>query len=287
MNVAIIIPSLNSPIIDQIIALILDQEAIEHVSDIIVVGKDDANLIAKHPLVKFLDTGKPIKASEARNLGIDESTASLLIFLDSDCFPETGWLKEHLQAHAQGHLVVGGGVHPIGDNYWQLVYNLTLFHEYLSILSAEPRDYLPTLNLSVQRSVIDIVGKMDPTINRVEDIDWTTRMRRAGIQPYLWPKATVLHQHNRTNLARTWQDCAQSGYHMRSLRLRHEDMLQAPFFLRYPKLILWLSPLIAAGVTFRMFSRHPRLFTRFVHTIPAIYLTKISWCWGASRTQWD
>lgn len=285
MKVAVVIPSLNSPIIDRVLAAIESQAQFEELSQIVVIGKDEADLIPSKEPIQLIDTGQPISASQARNRGIAATQAEIIIFLDSDCLPQPGWLAQHIAAHAAGHKVVGGGIVPAGHNYWHLVYNLTLFHEVLSLASAGPRDYLPTLNLSVDRTVIEQVGGMDETIDRVEDIDWTTRMRRAGIQPYFWPEAAVYHQHNRHNLKRVWQDCAHSGYHMRWLRLHHQDMLQAPRLFHYPRLIWWLSPLISAWTTLRITARQPATFTRYWYTLPAIYLTKIAWCWGASRTQ--
>jgi GT2 family glycosyltransferase len=282
-EVAIIIPSLNSPILDQVLAAVESQAQIERVGQILVVGKDEAGLIPHRDSIQLMDTGQPIRASQARNIGLAATQAKLLIFLDSDCLPQPGWLAQHIAAHEAGHRVVGGGVVPAGHNYWHLVYNLTLFHEYLSSAPAGPRDYLPTLNLSVARAVIEQVGGLDAAIDRVEDIDWTTRMRRAGIQPYFWPAAAVYHEHNRDNLKLVWQDCAHSGYHMRWLRLRHQDMLPAPALLRWPWLVWWLSPLIAAWTTGRIFVRQPATFLRCWYTLPAIYLTKIGWCWGASR----
>ena len=284
-EVAIIIPSLNSPLIDQVLEAIKSQAEIEKVGQIIVVGKDDAGLISQTDCIQLIDTGHPVRASQARNLGMARAQAEILIFMDSDCLPRPGWLAQHIAAHEAGHTVVGGGVIPAGRNYWHLVYNLTLFHEYLSSAPAGPRDYLPTLNLSVARAVIEQVSGMDEAIDRVEDIDWTTRMRRAGIQPYFWPAAAVYHQHNRDNMKLVWQDCAHSGYHMRWLRLRHQDMLQAPVLFRWPRLVWWLSPLIAAWTTGRIFARQPVTFLRYWYTLPAIFLTKIGWCWGASRPQ--
>lgn len=283
-SVAVIIPSLNSPIIDQVITAVLAQEGVAKPPEIIVVGLDEAGLIPPQAGVRFVDTGEPVWASVARNRGTAVTNAEILVYLDSDCLPAPGWLAAHLAAHRAGHAVVSGSVLAQGVNYWHLTYNLTLFHEILAQNQAGPRDFLATLNLSVARRVIDQVGGMSETVNRVEDVDWTTRMRRANIQPYFWPEAAVVHQHNRTTWQAVWRDCALSGYHMRRLRLQHRDLLQAPAILRYPRLVWWLSPLIALAATGRIVAKRPYFLRRFWHTLPALYLTKIAWCWGASST---
>lgn len=292
-TVTIIIPSLNSPIIDQVIDSILQQQPLEALQqqpleafqEIIIIGKDDKNLIKPNSLVHFIDTGQPILAAAARNRGITASKAELIIFLDSDCLAQPGWLAEHIAAHQAGHAVVSGGILPKGHNYWHLSYNLTLFHEILSTNPAGPKDFLATLNLSVSRSVIEKVGMMDETVDRVEDVEWTTRMRQAAIQPYFWPKATVFHDHNRRTFASVWRDCSLSGFHMRQLRLQYKGWLKAPKILKYRLLVLLLSPLIAAWATFQILRKRSIIFRQFIHTIPAIYLTKIAWCWGASQTK--
>ena len=283
-TIAVIIPSLNSPIIDSVVSAVLLQKDVSDTFEIIVVGKDAARLIPEDTRVRFVDTGQPVPASQARNRGLEATEASLLVFLDSDCLPQPTWLCEHVAAHKMGHRVVSGSVIPDGHNFWHLTYNLTLFHEILSTNRPGPRDFLATLNLSVDRSVIEAVGPMNSDINRVEDIDWTTRMRRHGITPYFWPYAAIYHNHNRTNLVRVWKDCALSGYHMRRLRLEHDDLLQAPVLLRYRRLVLLLSPMIAAWATGRILWRRPTILRRFWKTAPALYLTKIAWCWGASRS---
>jgi len=283
MEVAVIIPSLNSPLIDQVIAAVLAQEGVAKPIEIIVVGRDELGRIGPGMPVRFINTGNPVLAAVARNRGAAATDANLLVFLDSDCLPLPTWLAEHIKAHRAGHLVVSGSVLPTGHNYWHLTYNLTLFHEILSFNPPGPRDFLATLNLSIEREVLEKVGGMSETINRVEDVDWTTRMRRAGIQPYFCPKATVSHEHNRTTHQAVWRDCALSGYHMRRLRLMHNDMLTAPGLLRFPLLIWWLSPLIAAWATGRILWKRPFIFRWFWHTIPALYWTKLAWCWGASR----
>jgi len=288
-SVAVIVPTLNAPLVGRVVTAVLAQKATHRGMDfpleVIVVGRDQPGLVPKADGVRFIDTGRPVLAAVARNRGAAATDAELLIFLDSDCLPTTNWLAEHVAAHEAGHRVVSGGIVPAGHNYWHLTYNLTLFHELLSTNPPGPRDFLATLNLSVERNVIEQVGGMDETVNRVEDVEWTTRMRRAGIQPYFWPDASVWHDHSRADFGKVWRDCASSGHHMREVRLRHADLLLAPGILRYPRLVLTLSPLVAAWATARIIWKRPSLARRFWHTLPAIYLTKIAWCWGASRRE--
>ena len=288
-SIAVIIPSLNSPLVGRVVAAVVAQKeawkGLETTVEIIVVGRDEDGLVPETRGVRFVDTGRPVLAAVARNRGAAATDAELIIFLDSDCLPTTGWLAEHVAAHEAGHRVVSGGVVPAGHNYWHLTYNLTLFHELLSTNRPGPRDFLATLNLSVERSVIEQVGGMDETVNRVEDVEWTTRMRRAGIQPYFWPAASVWHEHSRTDFSKVWRDCALSGYHMRQIRLRHADFLLAPPLLQYPRLVLALSPLVAAWATARIVWKRPSIARRHWQTLPALYLTKIAWCWGASRIE--
>lgn len=283
--VSIVIPSLNSPIIDRVIAAIEAQAEADVVAEIVVVGKDEAGLLQSGERVRLIDTGDPVPPGTARNIGVRATTGALLIFLDSDCLPQPGWLGAHLAAQQSGHPVVGGSVLPDGENYWSLSYNLAMFHEYLSTAVSEPRPYLPTLNLSVARHVIDAVGLLDESLPRSQDLDWTVRMKQAGFCPYFTAAAAVQHRHNRTTLQKVWRDCARSGYHARQVRLQHQKTLKTPLLLRFRLLVWLLSPFIASWVTGRIFLKQARLLFRRFYTLPAIYLTKIAWCWGASRPQ--
>lgn len=285
MNVSIIIPSLNSPILNLVLGKIKNQTQYEVVGEILIVGKDDFQLhkLVNDPLVRLIDTGKAVNAAKARNIGIQQAKYELLLFLDSDCLPDPTWLEAHLHAQLQGHMVVGGSVAPRGSNYWSLSYNLTLFHEFFSTNAAGEKNYLPTLNLSVQKNVINAVGLLNEDLSRGQDIEWTTRMKETGFVPYFEPEALIYHQHSRVNFTAVWQDCARSGYHMRQVRLQYPQLFTGSRLLRNRLVILLLSPLIALAITFNIVTNHLAVFKKRWSTVPAIYLTKIAWCWGASR----
>jgi glycosyltransferase involved in cell wall biosynthesis len=282
-STSIIIPSLNSPLVAQVVEQIREQDGFRPQDEVIVVGRDDQGVLDRHLAIRFIDTGRPVSAPEARNIGIEAAAGDLLLFIDSDCLPQAGWLAAHRSAHEAGHKVVGGGVLPTGDGYWHLVYNLTMFHEIFSTAPAGERPFLPTLNLSVERPVIEEVGTLDTTLKRSQDLDWTTRMFEAGYTPFFWPQAAVRHEHNRRTMRQVWQDAATIGSYASQVRLRHQVTLHTPSFLRSRLLTLLLSPLVALFVTLRIIARRPGTMFRQIHTWPGIYLSKIAWCWGASR----
>lgn len=281
MRVSVIIPSLNSPILDDVLAAVRSQEGIEDVDEILVIGRDEPGLVGADGVARLIDTGRPVNSAVARNRGIRESSAPLLLFLDSDCIPRPGWLRAHQAAHEAGHAVVGGSVPPTGDTYWSRGYNLGMFQEYLPTRPAGPRDILPTLNFSVERRVIEAVGLLDETLVRSQDMEWTARMRAAGFQPWFQRDAIIDHRHNRDNFRAVWRDCARSGTYSRQVRLTHSTLLGTPGILRHPTLLRLLSPLIAAAATARIIAGHPAILRRHLSGLPAIYLTKLAWAWGA------
>ncbi len=128
------------------------------------------------------------------------------------------------------------------------------------------------------------MGGLDVSLPYSHDVDWTTRMREAGYTPYFWPEAAVQHDHGRETMRQVWRDCAINGRYARQVRIRHQAALNTPFFLRSGALTLLLSPLIAAAVTLRIISRRPETMRQHINTWPAVYLTKLAWCWGASRS---
>lgn len=284
-DVAVIIPSLNSRLINTVVRTVLSQQRQGLQLCVVVVGKDEGGLIPASPQVQFIDTGQAVTPPAARNIGVAETTADLLLFLDSDCVPAENWLAEHLAAHAAGHSVVSGSVLPAGDDFWQLTYNLSLLHEFLSHHSPGPRSFLATLNLSVERAVLDQVGPMPEDMPRGEDVEWTARVGQAGRELYFWPAAAVRHEHNRHTFRAVWRDCVLSGYYMRDVRVRRPDLFSGSTMLRHGQLLLAAAPFIATFVTGRIALHNRALVRRFWYTLPAIYATKIAWCWGASRKQ--
>jgi cellulose synthase/poly-beta-1,6-N-acetylglucosamine synthase-like glycosyltransferase len=227
---------------------------------------------------------EPVNAATARNRGLRAAQGEVFAFTDADCLPYPEWLERLYRHHAAGAMVVGGGVQVESDNYWAQSDNVSMFHDFIAHGPAGTRPFLPTLNLSVRRSVVEAVGGMDESFPgaAAEDTDWTIRMRRAGYDLYFDPEAIVQHAPART----TWRDV---GRHWRNLgksairvRLRYPRDFNTPALAGHPGALRLFAPLIAARVTAGIYAR-PH-FWRYWASLPVVYATKVIFCLGAAET---
>ena len=222
-----------------------------------------------------------VGASTARNIGIEEAKSEWLTFIDSDCIMLPGWAEALAPHLADRPKAIGGGVAFRLHIYWQLVYNISMFHEFLAQLAPSQRRYLPTLNLTVHRDVIRDTGLLDERLTRGQDVDWTIRMALAGYELHFEPRAAILHYPQRIDLYTVIRYWYLTGYFSIRNRLQHADYLGTPAFMGSSLALRALSPALAAYATVSMFAGLPNT-VRYWHTVPAVYLTKLAWCLGAA-----
>ena len=281
-SISVIIPTLNEKTLVRTIEALLEQT--RPADEIVVVGRDEAGVTRAYPQVLFIDTGRPVCAAAARNKGMETARGDIIAFTDSDCIPDTDWLKCLEDAHTQGADIVGGGISLKGKNYWAQSDNVSMFHDFVDDHPAGTRDLLPTLNLSVRRTIIDKVGYMDESFPgaAAEDTDWTVRMCLAGHVLHFHPPARVQHAPARTqwrDLVRHWTN---SGYSGIRVRHRYAFYFNTPSFARSAFLLRALSPLIALRVTASIYANS--IFWRHLAYLPVVYLTKIIYCFGAANS---
>lgn len=284
LGVSVIIPNLNSLIIGRTMAALRAQEFELAQVEVLVVGLDEPGLVETDGFTHFISTGIPVPPAVARNIGAQEAKGDLFFFTDADCIPHRCWLKTLVGHYEDPEVgIVGGGVAFPSDGYWRLADNIATFHPYLHTSPPGTRDQLPSLNLSFRRSIWDEVGSFDERYPRPagEDADWTTRARLAGHTLHFEPEAMVTHCPARTTFGGLWHHAVNFGQYSVKMDDRYQAALPRPFVLKHWLLPLLTAPVMAAWVTGSAFSRKD--VWRYAHTLPAVYVAKLGWCWGASQ----
>lgn len=285
-QLSIVIPNLHSPIIDKTLQSIHGQAFDLSQVEVIVVGRDRYGLVREDALVRFLDTGHPVAPAVARNLGLTQATGEVVVFTDADCVAAEDWLPNLMSAYRTepDRTVVGGAVGFDADNYWTLSDNISTFYRFLPFRRPGKRPHLPSLNFSARREVLEAVGGFDERYPQPtgEDTDLSFRLRRAGHALHFEPRAVVYHHPPRHSLGALLRHARDFGRYTPRMRSEYGDLIDWPAFLRQPAVVLALSPLLAAGVTARIFATNPEL-RRYWYTAPAIFLAKLAWCMGAAQ----
>jgi len=281
MRVAVIIPNLHSPVIDEVITAVLRQA--DKTVDIWVVGQDRYGKIPSHSQVHTLVTLEPVYPGVARNLGAAQTAADVLIFLDADCVPQSGWLTALLaawQAHAEAG-AISGAMLPQSDSFIQHCGQIANFHEFLYLHPPAVRHALASFSLLVPRTAWRDIGGFDPRLRHTEDIDFSLRLQARGWTLWFEPRAQVYHRPGRVTMRQFWSYAQRGGSFSLQMRLNHSAVYAMPFWSRWP--LAWCvgAPFIAAVRTLQIYADTPGLW-RYLYCLPWVFMHKLAWCYGAA-----
>ncbi len=287
MKFSVIIPNLNTPVIDKTINSLIAQSLTTDLFEIIVVGRDDIHALSPNPRVHFDETERPYSPAEARNRGAQQARGDFLVFLDADCIAPPDWLKTLDQFLATRQFdVIGGSICTATNNYWTLADNLSMFHEFMVWQPAGQKSSFPSLNLAIRRSAFEAIGGFDQTypVPAGEDADLTERLTKAGHVGWFEPTFWILHAPPRNSFRHLLKHGFMQGKYSPKIR-RPDSPGSFPDWLRQPWALRLLSPLLAMGVALKIFIQ-PK-YWKFIYTLPAIFASKIAWCFGAaSKPDW-
>ncbi len=145
--------------------------------------------------------------ASARNLGVREARAPLIVFVDDDVVPDEELLAAHLAAHApdaSDNVVAIGPLLPPPDmrlNAWGEWEERTLCKQYDAMEAAlwQPSYHMfYTGNASLSRRHILDVGGFDPAFRRAEDIELGNRLSVRGDTFAYLPHARGWHYVHRS-----------------------------------------------------------------------------------------
>ncbi len=284
MKTSIIIPNLDSLLIDRVIKSI-DQQTYP-ADEIIVIGRDRPGLLpVGHPRLRVLSREQPIRPAVARNLGAEMAQGDLLCFLDSDCIAHPRWLATHLSAHTRSRVAVGGGIIIPDRSYWARCDNIATLAPFLADQPQRSLDHLASLNFSIRRDMFRAVGGFDPSFRYAagEDTDLSFRLRRAGIELRFVPEAVVAHHTNRMTIGAVWRHLQTHGIGYYCAHARNRSMLgrsiRVEWAARYPALAAATAVGFALLDVVWTYLASPAL-RRELDTLPGVLFARMGWYAG-------
>jgi cellulose synthase/poly-beta-1,6-N-acetylglucosamine synthase-like glycosyltransferase len=122
-----------------------------------------------------------------RNIGVRDAIGDVIVFTDSGCLPEDGWLENLLAPILEGReSVTCGPARGIGRSiYSGDRWSGNIDHEYATMA--------PTINLAFRREAFEAVGGFDESFGSGEDVDFTWRLIDHGYRLRWVRDAVVTH----------------------------------------------------------------------------------------------
>lgn len=162
---------------------------------ILVDGSPDPapseRIATEYPFVRYSTAAPDLGAHAKRNLGTRQADGGLLVFTDPDCSAHADWLQRLVDAHADGHAVVGGSVASLPDarNRW---IHACKYGWWRTGAPAGPALEIPSANTSVTREAWAAHGPYRED-RWAADSQLSWRVREAGATIWFEPRATVVH----------------------------------------------------------------------------------------------
>jgi GT2 family glycosyltransferase len=236
-------------------------------------GRDMSNL-------RYVAMGRNLGLAAAGNKGVRSARGELLLFTDDDCITQEDWVKQLAASLVQYPITTGAIQSPL-SNYIQFCHNISQFHPFMKRRTEGWARSIAGGNMGIRRSLLEELGGFDET-SQVPDMEFLFRARSRGYRVRFVPRAVMIHDPERSRLAAVLRIASEHASKMILLRNRFGALLQTPFVLRSPELILLTAPLIALTGTLRIYWYNPALVP-YLWTAPLVYAQKTAWCWGASQ----
>jgi len=171
--------------------------------------------------------------ASARNLGATAATGHLLLFIDDDVEPKPSLVMAHVQAHQEhfGRVVIGPYFPAVQGRVDYLRQQMRRWWEDKFHTIQQPGhrfSYCDVLsgNLSLEAAMFRHVGGFDPAFPCAhEDYELGIRLMNADATICFVPEALALHhEHESTNLGRTFQRARLEGRADVLIGHRHPDL---------------------------------------------------------------
>jgi GT2 family glycosyltransferase len=127
------------------------------------------------PWARVIASTGAVGLSGARNTGVAASVGEVILFLDDDAVAEPDWVTNMLFAYHDPHVLgVGGAAHPVWEQsaprWWPAEFGWVVGCSYRGQpVSTAPVRNLMGCNMSLRRTVLEVVGGFDDGLGRGAD----------------------------------------------------------------------------------------------------------------------
>jgi glycosyltransferase involved in cell wall biosynthesis len=234
--VSVIIPSYNSKkTIDQCLTAVLS--ALPADKEVIVV--DDVStdespaIISKYP-VSLFRLEKNSGPARARDYGVKKAKGNFLVFIDSDIIIQKDTIIELIKVIDDKQ---AGGVIGLSKSLSNDLVSCSFSVRSLGVSSVSDKRVREIASVGAGLTVyprkvfLELKG-YDEELRIGEDLDFNTRLKKAGYKQFLVPSAIAYHDHPSTieGVARKW---FQYGYWLFRVYLKHNQKTEASKILGY------------------------------------------------------
>lgn len=285
MQISIIIPSYNSSsTIENIFThLNISDDSIKEI--IVVDSSEDAEFKKIEEIINRFKTKinlihleQKSSPAVARNRGAIEASGDLLVFIDSDAYPDQNWITTIVEAYDKGFMVGGGSIElPEFQkrNFIATSQYYLQFNEFLPVKNDRVKKFVPSCNIFCDRKLFNEVGGF-PEVRASEDVLFGIK---ANTLSPLWfiPDCKVSHI-----FGKSWSRFAGNqellGKYVAIYRKQDNKLLSNKLF----QLLLFpFVPVIKFALLFsRIIKSDIKNITRFLITAPVIYIGLIYWAIG-------
>jgi GT2 family glycosyltransferase len=251
---------------------------------IVVDSSDDGTdeLIQKDfPSVHLIHLPQKTLPGEARNLGVKQSQAPLIAFIDSDCVPDKDLLKGMVQGMTDDHYAgIGGSVlNGTRESLAGWVEYILSFKEFSPKHPKHPTGHSPTCNLCLRREVFEKYGPFPTDFFPGEDSVFNWRLSSAG-ETYLFDPALQVSHLHRTDFWRVFQHQYRYGQAFAITRSRFS--MPGRIFVVFPLLSLFI-PFVRWGSILVKLRWNLRLLALSVLLSPFLFSALVVWAFGFWR----
>ncbi len=210
-------------------------------TEIIVIDAStkDFGIREKFQDVKYIpfkgDGVKRYTIPEQRNAGINSAKGDIIVFIDSSCIPTDEWLVELVKPiREESEEIVSGSTFSTNK---QTLNDL----DHIKKAGLKYIEECATINLAFKKSLTEKIGMFDERFDYGSDVDFSWRVRDAGVNIRYAPSAKITHDWGDVN--QEFKRTLVYGQARARLYLKHRNRIQSipsidPVMFVYPILIV-------------------------------------------------